>query len=178
MERLWFRIVIACASAGASCNPDSIASGPARDASLVQTDSVVYTLRRDSGAWRTYALATYQNTDTVAVYFARCMPDDTLPMFTVRRTGADSSRELFVDWAWRCWGGVPTDSLLPGAALTVQVPFGSVDQPRMQPPMQLEWLVGRMRVELTLCRHFTWDSGSCDLLPQADRQSNAFDVRF
>ena len=178
MSRLWFRAVVACAAAGASCHADSIALGPARDGSAVQTDSVVYTLRRDSGAWRAYALASYSNADTGTVYFARCMPNDTLPVFNVRRTGADSTRVLFVDWAWGCMGGVPTDSVLPGATLTVQVPVGSVDQPRMEPPLQLEWLVGRMRVELSLCRHFNWNSADCDLRPQAERQSNALDVRF
>jgi len=149
-----------------------------RDDWPVQTDAVVYTLTREPGAWRAYALATYRNTTGISVAFARCMPSDTLPMFGLRRTGADSSRQLFVDGAWACVGGVPTDSLAPGAAVTVRVALGSMDQPAMQPPLQTDWLIGRMRVQLALCRRQVAASDDCDPVPQAQSQSNAFEVRF
>jgi hypothetical protein len=48
----------------------------------------------------------------------------------------------------------------------------------MQPPFQRDWMVGRMRVELQLCRLAAADSGTCEPMSQAERQSNAFDVRF
>jgi hypothetical protein len=61
----------------------------------------------------------------------------------------------------------------------VRVILGTVDQPDMQPPLQLEWLIGQMRVELWLCRGAVADSDDCvEPLPQAERQSNAFEVRF
>jgi hypothetical protein len=149
-----------------------------RDDSPVQTDAVVYTLRREPGAWRARVLATYRNTTGSPVFFARCMPNGTHPTFSLRRTGADSTRPLFVDWAWACVGGVPTGSIGPGGELTVRVLLGSLDQRQMQPPLQREWLIGRMRVELRLCQHFVADSDDCDLVPQAERQSNVFEVRF
>ncbi len=184
MRNSWIRVAVAWTAVLGGC--DNLAPVVARDASPVQTDSLVYTLKRDSipwlggwrGEWRAYVSATYRNADTAAVYFARCMPDDTLPIFYVRRTGADSSRDLFSDQGWACVGGVPTGVLLPGAALTVRASLGTVDQPLMQPGLQLGWLVGLMRVELELCRSFTQDSDNCELLPQAARQSNAFEVGF
>lgn len=169
--------LLGLASMVAGCG-SALDAGLARDDSPVQTDAVAYTLRRESGAWRAYALATFRNTTGAPVAFARCMPSDTLPMFGVRRTGADSTRELFLDWAWACVGGVPAGSVAPGGAVTVRVPLGSVDQAMMQPPLQADWLVGRMRVELELCVPpvAAWDD--CQLLPQAQRQSNAFEVRY
>ncbi len=180
---LWLRLAAACAATGAACGCADLAPVVSHESSAVQTDALIYTLRRDSipwtggwrGEWRAYVLATYRNLDTATVHFRRCIPDDTLPVFSVRRTGADSTRTLFSDFGWACVGGVAPGAIPPGAAVTVRAPLGTVDQPRMQPPLQPGWLVGLMRVELELCRQ---DSLGCHLLPQEARQSNAFEVRF
>lgn len=173
----WRMTSVAWILAFVGCEP-AASMGPARDASPVQTDAAVYTLTREPGAWRAYALATYRNTGSQPLRFPRCMPADTLPTFGVRRTGADSARPLFSDQAWACVGGVATGSVAPGAALSVRVVLGSVDQPRMEPPLQLDWLTGRMRVVLDLCEGAAANSEDCVLLPQAARQSNEFEVRL
>lgn len=170
-------IMATCAVTVASCE-GAVDGDLTRDDSPVQTDSLVYTLQRVSGAWRAYATATFRNTTSATVSFARCMPSDTIPMFGIRRTGPDSTRQLFVDWDWACVGGVPTGEIVPGAEKTVRVPLGSIDQPSMQPPLQRDWLIGLMRIELRLCQQPVADSDDCDPLPQAQRQSNAFEVRF
>jgi hypothetical protein len=176
MSPLRFFLAAVCAWAGAGC--DELAPVVSHDDSPVQTDSLAYTLRRDSVGWWAYVAATYRNVDTGAVYFVRCTSKDSLPTFSVRRTGADSTRMLLAGRVWNCPGGAATGSLPPGAAITVRVWVGSADQPRMQPPFQRGWLVGLMRVELDLCRSFATASADCDPLPQAERQSNAFEVGF
>ena len=112
------------------------------------------------------------------MYFARCTSQDTLPLWFFRRTGPDSTRELLTDQVWDCPGGASTGAIPPGTAVTAPVLLGSVDQPQMQPPEQLGWLVGLFRVELELCRSYATASDDCDPLPQAERQSNAFAVHF
>ena len=142
-----------------------------RDDSPVQTDALVYTLTRQSGAWRAYALATYRNSTGARVSFLQC------PSYRVRRTGPDSTLPLFRDQAWACLPA-PTGSIPPGGEVTFRILLGSVDQPTMQPPLQPQWLVGRMRVEFMLCANPALSSDDCVLAPQATRQSNAFEVRF
>jgi hypothetical protein len=167
--------VVALAACDDAADPMAV---PDRDASPVQTDSLAYTLARGPSAYRAVVTATYRNGGSAPVYFKRCMPNDPLPTVSVRRTGADSARTLFVDWAWACVGGVPTGTLAPGQSVTVRVPVGSVDQPQMQPPLRPEQLVGRLRVELDLCARFTAESDFCEPLPQPQRSSNAFLVRY
>src|SRR5262245_19516434 len=87
---------------------------PSRDHSPAQTDSVAYGLVRLPGEYRTFVWATYRNSTDAPVYFARCDNHSTLPMFSVRRTGPDSLRRMFVDWAWACVGGVPTGVIEAG----------------------------------------------------------------
>jgi hypothetical protein len=99
-------------------------------------------------------------------------------MFGMSRTGADSTRRFFVDWAWACVGGVPTGVIAPGDSVTVRAPFGSVDQPNMQPPLQAEELVGLFRIYLHLCAKYDSDSDECELLPASERRSNAFLVHY
>ncbi len=152
--------------------PDTIVAAQSRDASRVQTDSAVYTLKREFSSWRAYPVAIYRNTTSAPVYFAPCRG------WWVRRTGADSTRRLDSNIAWACGGGRPTDSIAPGEAMIVRVVLSSNDSPHRQPPLQLEWLIGWMRVELRLCREYEAESDDCDLLPQAERESNAFLVRF
>ncbi len=153
-------------------------AGPDRDNSPVQTDATSYKFKNRDGEYRVYVMATYQNTGVSSVSFKRCMPGDTLPMFDLARTGPDSMRTFFTDWAWACVGGVPTGVIAPGRSVTVKVPFGSFPQPNMQPPLQLKWLEGTFRIYLSLCRTAVSDSDYCELLPREERQSNAFLVHF
>ena len=151
---------------------------PVRDNSPIQTDSLVYHLKRLTSEYRAYVVATYTNRTSSPIYFARCNDASTTPMYGVQRTGADSSRLLFSDVAWACVGGVPTGELARGASVTVRVPLGSVDQPAMQPPLKAADLVGLMRVRLQLCRRFAADSDDCERVPDPQRISNAFLVTY
>ena len=151
---------------------------PVRDASAIQTDSTVYRLVRLPGEYRTYVTATYRNTTGGAVHYARCGTNSTGPMFGVVRTGPDSTRLYMQDIAWACVGGVPMGTIANGESVTIRVPVGSSDQPRMQPALKPDDLVGLLRVYFGLCKAKAPDSDSCDALPAAQRQSNAFLVTY
>jgi hypothetical protein len=173
---------LSCALVGIGCSGTTRIEAPASaltgDDSPAQTDALTYKLLRGVGEWRAHVTVTYYNRTDHPVYYARCGIGVDTPMYGLVRTGADSNRTLFTDWAWACVGGVPTGSIAPGGSVTVQVPLGSVDQPNMQPPLKPEWLTGLMRVQFALCRTFNKDSDYCDPLPQVERRSNAFEVTF
>ena len=156
------------------------ASGPRRDGSPVQTDAVVYQLRRTPGRYEATALATYVNRTGGVVYYVRCVGPgtDDGPIFGYRRTGPDSTRSLFNSSVWGCGDRVPDGVLRPGDSLTVAVRLGALDQPRMTPPLQPEDIIGRMRIWLALCARpaATWTD--CESLPMEEVQSNAFEVRY
>src|SRR5438552_11056740 len=97
---------------------------PVRDNSPVQTDSLVYHLERRPSEYRAYVTATFTNKTSSPVYFARCNDESQTPMFGIRRTGPDSTKALFSDFAWACVGGVPTGQIPPGGKTTVRVPVG------------------------------------------------------
>ncbi|HKP16069.1 MAG TPA: hypothetical protein VJT85_08390 [Gemmatimonadaceae bacterium] len=160
-----------------ACAASDIA-GPVRDGSPVQTDAVVYRLRRMPGAYEATALATYVNRTGSPVYFQRCHPSLDGPIFGYFRTGPDSTRSLFTDTAWGCVGGMPPGVILPGDSVTVAVRLGAFDQPSMTPPLRPEEIVGQMRIWLSLCARPSADSGDCKSLPIEERQSNAFEVRY
>jgi hypothetical protein len=181
MRRLPITLVLAltCGCAGADgLTPVDTATSASRTLLPVQTDSLSYGLARGAHEYRAFALATYRNTSSAPVYYRRCGGRDTLPMFDVGRSGPDSLRRLFVDFAWACVGGVPTGVIPPGRSITVRVPLGSVDQPNMQPAMQPQDLVGELRVELELCADGMADSDRCTLLPAVARRSNPFIVHY
>ncbi len=157
-----------------ACSTGSISGVPRRDHSPLQTDSLVYHLKRLPGQYRAYVTATFRNQTTSPIYFARCNRESTTPMFGLRRTGSDSARVLFSDFAWACVGGVPTGSIAAGDNVIVKVPVGSLDQKGMQPPLKPEHIVGLMRIELSLCRKPSADSDYCEPVPQIQRSSNAF----
>ena len=169
-------IALGCGAASSTSLP--INELPLRDNSPVQTDSLLYHLQRLPSEYRAFVVATYTNRTQSTVHFARCNRQSTIPMFGVRRTGADSSRNLFSDVAWACVGGVPTGAIAPGESVTIQAKLGTVDQPAMRPPLKPEDLVGLMRVELRLCRTFSSDSDYCVPVPDAQRISNAFLVTY
>ena len=144
----------------------------------MQTDAVVYKLRRIPGAYEANARATYVNRTGSPVYYTRCLPSDSGPMFGYRRTGPDSTRSLFSDTAWGCVGGVPAGVIRPADSVTVHVRLGAFDQPQMTPPLQPDEIVGRMRIWLSLCARNVPNSDDCGALPLVERESNAFDVRY
>ena len=170
--------LIASVLMGLGCFASAGPTAPVRDNSPVQTDSLVYHLERRPSEYRAYATATFTNNTGSPLYFARCNNESRTPMFGFGRTGPDSAKSLFSDFAWACVGGVPTGQIPPGATTTVRVPLGSMDQPTMQPPLKPEQLVGLMRVTLMLCRHYSADSDDCDAIPQRGRISNAFLVTY
>lgn len=172
-------LVVMAVLLGPGCVGARITDAPlARDDSPAQTDSLVYRLQRLPSEYRAFVTATFTNRSPSSVYFARCNRQSTVPMFGIRRTGADSTRVLFSDFAWACVGGVPTGEIAPGVSVTVRVPVGSVDQAAMQPPLKPEHLVGLMRVTLSLCRQYSADSDYCDPVSDAQRISNAFLVTY
>jgi hypothetical protein len=143
----------------------------------VVTDADVYRLTRVDGGYAAEALATYTNTTDHAVYFQRCMPNLDGPMYGLRRTGSDSTAPSFVGDAWACVGGVPAGRVLPGASISARVSLGSTDSPLAQPPIAAAERVGRFRIEFALCVAHVADSDDCQPLPQAARESNAFEIR-
>ena len=152
--------------------PDTIVAIPSSDASPVQTDSDIYIVKRESNGWSAYPTTIYRNTTSELVHFARCF------LWSVRRTGPDSTRAPYSNIPWACTGGWPTGTIAPGDALMVRVYLHSHDQPGIQQPLPPEWLIGHMRIELRLCREALADSDYCDVLPQLERESNAFELRF
>jgi hypothetical protein len=144
----------------------------------VATDAAVYTLARVDGGYAGEALATYTNTTGRTVYYRRCMPESTGPIFGLRRTGADSSAPAFVGSVWACVGGVHTGRIRAGGTLSARVDLGSWDSPLAQPPVTADQRAGRFRIEFALCAEDAADSDSCEAIPQPARESNAFVVRL
>jgi hypothetical protein len=175
LEFAW--LALACAVT-AACGTSSVNSVPARDQSPLQTDSLVYHLKRLPGEFRAYVAATFRNQTASPIYFARCNRGSTTPMFVLRRTGSDSARVLFSDLAWACVGGVPTGSIAAGDSVIVNVPVGSLDERAKQPPLMPEHIVGLLRIELSLCQKHSADSDYCARVPQAQSSSNAFLVTY
>jgi hypothetical protein len=175
---LGFGCLVLGSAVTVGCGIRSNNSVPPRDYSPLQTDSLVYRLKRLPGQYRAYVTATFRNQTAAPIYFRRCNRESTTPMFGLRRTGSDSARVLFSDLAWACVGGVPTGSIPAGDSVIVAVPVGSLDQRAKQPPLRPEHIVGLMRIELSLCHKYSADSDYCDRLPQAQRSSNAFLVEY
>lgn len=144
----------------------------------VTTDAAVYTLARVDGGYDAEAVATYTNTTGRSVYYQRCLSESNEPIHGLRRTGPDSTAPAFVGSVWACVGGVPTGRIVPGAAVSARVNLGSTDSPHAQPPITPEQRVGRFRIEFALCAKHADDSGDCSALPQAARESNAFELRL
>lgn len=177
--RLWGLL---CFSLGlGACKPERAvqpSSSDTADDAPARTDSLRYTLRVVPGGYDAAANVTFTNHGTSAIAYARCGPQSTTPMWSVVRTGPDSTAKSSIVSAWGCVGGVPTGLIAPGDSVTMLVWLGSTTSPNANPPIQPSERVGRFRVRLTLCTRPVAESGYCDLLPQAQRQSNAFDVVF
>lgn len=170
-------LVAALACGGPDVGPEDFALAPGGPPPVV-TDAAVYTLARVDGGYAAEALATYTNITGRPVYYQRCMPEFAGPMYGLRRTGADSTARSVVEAVWACVGGVPTGRVLPGATLSAKVDLGSYDSPQARPPITPEQRIGRFRIDFALCAQHADDSGYCEALPLAARESNAFEVRF
>ena len=157
--------------------PEPPAAWPVWDDSPVQTDSLVYTLRRLPRELRAFVRARYTNRTGAPVYFHRCTDDYDTPTFWFFRVGADSTRRFFVDWMWPCVGGVPLGVIQPGEYITVTAMFGSFEQPYMTPPLLPEHLVGRLRIYMSLCTRPA-ETEPCVILPFNERLTNAFEIRY
>ena len=144
----------------------------------VRTDAGVYVLARVDGGYEAEALATYTNTTSRIVYYQRCTREYPGPIYGLRRTGPDSTARTFLGTVWACVGGVPTGRVLPDATLSARVSLGSTDSPSAQPPITPGERVGRFRIEFSLCAQYADDSDDCVALPQAARESNAFELHF
>jgi hypothetical protein len=165
--------ILAC---GAT-DPEDFALAPGAPPPIV-TDAAVYTLAKVPGGFDAEAVAVYTNTTDHSVYYQRCMPELAGPNYGLRRTGPDSTARVFIGEAWACVGGVPTGEVRPGDTLHARVWLGSTDSPQAQPPIAPEDRVGRFRIEFGLCTSYEGNSDNCEPLPQAARESNAFEVRF
>ena len=159
---------------GVMCAGCESVTAPPRDDSPTQTDRTVYVLQRYNNASLSSAIATYVNRTGHSVYYQRCTIEDPNPMYGLRRTGPDSSRSLVTDLAWGCVGGVPTGVIASAESVTIRIRLGSLDEPNMKP----EDITGTMRVVLELCGDYRANSDPCVQLPLAERQSNAFVVRY
>jgi hypothetical protein len=167
--------VLACSAS--TVGPEDFVLPPGAPPPVV-TDAVVYTLVRQPGGYAATALATYTNTTGRLVYYPRCTRESSAAMYGVRRTGEDSTARSSVLTVWACVGGVPTGRIPPGGSLSASVSLGSADSPGAQPPIAPEERVGRFRIEFALCARPAGDRGDCEALPQAARESNAFELRF
>jgi hypothetical protein len=142
------------------------------------TDASIYTLTRVDGGYEAEALAVYTNSTGRPVYYARCKPESSRPMYGVRRTGPDSTAPAFVGGVWACVGGVPTGRVDPGETLSARVWLGSWDSPEAQPPITDAMRAGRFRIVFALCTSHVDDSDGCEPLPAAAAESNAFEIRL
>jgi hypothetical protein len=153
---------------------DPTSGGPAP----IVTDATVYVLAKAPGVFEAEAEAVYTNTTGHSVYYQRCLRESDGPIHWLRRTGPDSTARVFIGVGWGCVGGVPTGEVRPGGTLRARVWLGSTDSPQARPPIMPEERVGRFRIEFALCTSYSADSEACEQLPQAARESNAFEVRF
>jgi hypothetical protein len=144
----------------------------------VQTDSAVYQLRHEGTVYNAWANVSYTNNSGKPVYFARCSPASTSPMYGLRRTGADSTAPSFIGTAWACVGGVPMGSIAPNETISVRVWLGSTDSPLAKPPITQAMRTGRFRIVLLLCTKRFADSDNCQAMPGELMVSNAFEVRL
>src|SRR5439155_21746187 len=131
-----------------------------------------------SNRFDAYAVATYKNRTARTVYFARCMPGDHTSMYELRRVGDTRTHVTTVGAMWACVGGVPAGQVSPGGTISVRVWLGSAKSPHAQPPDNDQDRIGTFRILFALCRTRVNDSDRCVAVPDAERQSDTFEIRF
>jgi hypothetical protein len=170
-------LLLACTGGGSEKLAARSSESPPHDGAPITTDARVYYLTEAPGQFDAYALATYTNRTGKTVYFKRCRRNSVGPMAGVRRIDGKPSH-LTVGAVWACVGGVPTGEIPPGGSLSANVWLGSAKSPDADPPDRLDDRVGTFRILFQLCRSHEDDSDDCELLDDADRQSNPFEIRF
>jgi hypothetical protein len=143
----------------------------------VTTDARVYHLKEFPNRFDAYAVATYKNRTGKTVHFARCKSDDRTPMYELRRVG-DVGMHTTVGAIWACVGGVPSGAIPAGGSASVRVWLGSAKSPHAQPPDNDQDRIGTFRILFALCQTRVNDSDHCVAVPEAERRSDAFDIRF
>ena len=151
---------------------------PERQGEPIQTDALVYTLRKAPGIYDATAVATYTNSSNKPVYFNRCMGEDSTPVHYVNRAPPHEEVWSVVGSVWACVGGVPRGEVLPGGTLTVEVWLGSTDSPNANPPHRPEERSGRFRVVFELFSQPGTNDEYGAELSLRERQSNVFDLRL
>jgi hypothetical protein len=176
-QTLWVTGVVIGALACGELGPEDYL--PPGSPPPVTTDAAVYPLAAAADGYTGWARATYTNRTGRTVYFDFCNNPDDGPLAFVRRTGPDSIAPTVVGTytAWSCGESLRLGVLPPGGTLVTSVDLGSPDYDLM-PPITPEQRIGQYRIELVLCTEQTSDTEDCDWLPQAARESDAFEVRF
>ncbi|MFA5891926.1 MAG: hypothetical protein WDA27_13410 [Actinomycetota bacterium] len=151
---------------------------PGETEAPVQTDARIYYLEESADRFDAEAVATYTNRTGRQVFFERCKSDSQGPVYRIRRVGANADRRSLVFAVWACVGGVPTGALPPGGTLTARVWLGSTKSPGASPPDEPEDRIGTFQITFELCREHAEESGKCQALPDSERVSNEFEVRF
>jgi hypothetical protein len=158
--------------------PDEEAILPTRDASPIQTESLLYVLRHTPGQYEAWAQVNYTNLGATPVYLQQCTRN-AFPIYGIQRAPPDTGA-VFLGPIWGCGGGVPPIVIAPGAARRDSVHLVSTEAPLAQPPIGPHERVGLFRVVYyAYSRDWgTSDPNDADLLPIAQRQSNVFRVRY
>ncbi len=149
------------------------------DSSAIITDAPVYWLTDIGGTLLARVHATYANHSSERVYFSRCNTNDTGPYYWIRRTGTDSLKPADVGPVWGCPAGVPYGVVEPGGTLSFDViPSARADYNGSPPPNPAA-RVGLFRGEVGFWRcPWIGSSSQCTLLPQVERQTNTFELRY
>lgn len=160
---------------------DGILVGPIGGEPQLQTDRLVYTLSGDPNTgWRTTLVVRYENHRSTPVYLPGCVSEGPVrPMYGFSRAEPDTSRIIF-SLAWACVGGVPALKIQPGIVRIDTLEFVSLVSPAASPPEEPQQRVGFMRVGYAIHSGVT-RTGEVDLrtlLPESERRSNIFEIRY
>ena len=151
--------------------PDAL-SGPYVRPPHGHTDSATYQTVMTSAGVAESIRVTYTNHQETPVYFARCHPGDTAPMYDVVRAGPDSLVPLDFASVWSCVGGASTGTLAPEDSVTLTIDL-SAHQPSGD-TLPVEHWTGSMQSLFTLCWRYRSDSEQCESLDQESMESNVF----
>jgi hypothetical protein len=161
-------ILVSCGDSGW---PD-VVNDPGLVGPQVHTDSTQYQMTAVTGGISESVRVVYTNVLQRPVYFERCFPGDSRPMYDVVRAGPDSLTPLELRYVWGCVGGAPTGAVMPGATVSFDLDLTTFDDPHT--PVSITERSGSMQIVLRLCSGHRPESGDCDLLDRSYRESNLF----
>lgn len=151
--------------------PD-VFGGPTLRGPYAHTDSLAYQTVMTTAGVAESIRVTYTNHWQTPVYFARCFPGDTAPMYDVVRAGPDSLVPLDLGSVWSCVGGASTGTLDPEDSVTLTIDL-SAHQPAGDTLPVAHW-TGSMQVLLALCWRYRSHSEQCEPLDRETMGSNVF----